>query len=141
MASSPLNVMAVPAMNQQQAQSSPYYTTPRIQPEVAPPVADEQSNKRKLEEIETPTTQRSKRNRYISIAWYIALFPGCGCRSVQSLISSSNECKRRKIKCNGESPCQRCGNLSLECIYAPNCCTSNFKDSEYVNPFIDYNCE
>lgn len=43
---------------------------------------------------------------------------------------SSNECKRRKIKCNGQTPCQRCGNLSLECVYAPNCCSSSFKDSE-----------
>ncbi|KAM5346464.1 hypothetical protein ACJ41O_009469 [Fusarium nematophilum] len=41
-----------------------------------------------------------------------------------------NECKRRKIKCNGETPCQRCGNLNLACLYAPNCCSSNFKDSE-----------
>ncbi|KAJ8608667.1 hypothetical protein MRB53_039551 [Persea americana] len=31
----------------------------------------------------------------------------------------SNECKRRKIKCNGETPCKRCGNLSLDCVYAP----------------------
>ncbi|CAI6249123.1 unnamed protein product [Periconia digitata] len=52
---------------------------------------------------------RAKRNRYISIA--------------------CNECKRRKIKCNGQTPCQRCGNLSLECAYSPNCC-NNFKESE-----------
>lgn len=52
---------------------------------------------------------RSKRNRYISIA--------------------CNECKRRKIKCNGQSPCHRCGNLKLECVYAPNCCTNSIKDS------------
>lgn len=42
----------------------------------------------------------------------------------------SNECKRRKIKCNGNNPCLRCGNLNLECQYAPNCCTNGFKDSE-----------
>lgn len=42
----------------------------------------------------------------------------------------SNECKRRKIKCNGNTPCQRCGNLSLNCEYAPNCCSTGFKDSE-----------
>ncbi|KAK6710204.1 hypothetical protein SNK05_004679 [Fusarium graminearum] len=53
---------------------------------------------------------RSKRNRYISIA--------------------CNECKRRKIKCNGETPCQRCGNLNLACLYAPNCCSGNFKESD-----------
>ncbi|KAL4892041.1 hypothetical protein BDV59DRAFT_208731 [Aspergillus ambiguus] len=29
-----------------------------------------------------------------------------------------NECKRRKIKCNGETPCQRCGRQRLECVYA-----------------------
>ncbi|KAK5134963.1 hypothetical protein LTR08_005915 [Meristemomyces frigidus] len=52
--------------------------------------------------------QRAKRNRYISIA--------------------CNECKRRKIKCNGQAPCQRCGNLNLECVYAPNCC-NGFKDT------------
>ncbi|KAK4654391.1 hypothetical protein QC762_404120 [Podospora pseudocomata] len=53
--------------------------------------------------------QRSKRNRYTSIA--------------------CNECKRRKIKCNGQTPCHRCGNLNLQCLYAPNCCP-NFKDSD-----------
>ncbi|CEI60542.1 unnamed protein product [Fusarium venenatum] len=41
-----------------------------------------------------------------------------------------NECKRRKIKCNGETPCQRCGNLNLACLYAPNCCSGNFKESD-----------
>ncbi|KAL2256913.1 hypothetical protein VTK26DRAFT_927 [Humicola hyalothermophila] len=61
--------------------------------------------------VDGPTAkqQRSKRNRYISIA--------------------CNECKRRKIKCNGQTPCQRCGHLNLQCLYAPNCCAS-FKDSE-----------
>lgn len=54
--------------------------------------------------------QRSKRNRYISIA--------------------CNECKRRKIKCNGENPCGRCGHLNLQCLYAPNCCATSVKDSD-----------
>ncbi|KAF2808499.1 uncharacterized protein BDZ99DRAFT_572355 [Mytilinidion resinicola] len=63
--------------------------------------------KRKHDDL-TPQP-RAKRNRYISIA--------------------CNECKRRKIKCNGQNPCQRCGNLALECMYAPNCCNS-FKESE-----------
>ncbi|OHE93055.1 fungal specific transcription factor domain-containing protein [Colletotrichum orchidophilum] len=68
-------------------------------------------SKRKSEdEINAAKQQRSKRNRYISIA--------------------CNECKRRKIKCNGETPCQRCGNLNLQCLYAPNCCSNNFKDSD-----------
>lgn len=26
--------------------------------------------------------------------------------------------------------CQRCGNLNLNCLYAPNCCSNSFKDSE-----------
>ncbi|KAI6870654.1 fungal transcriptional regulatory protein [Hortaea werneckii] len=64
------------------------------------------TGKRKAEDGQPQ--QRAKRNRYISIA--------------------CNECKRRKIKCNGQTPCQRCGNLNLECVYAPNCC-NGFKDS------------
>ncbi|ERS97100.1 hypothetical protein HMPREF1624_06429 [Sporothrix schenckii ATCC 58251] len=69
------------------------------------------SGKRKHDDEETTAKQqRSKRNRYISIA--------------------CNECKRRKIKCNGETPCLRCGNLNLACLYSPNCCSSSFKDSE-----------
>ncbi|RMZ81074.1 hypothetical protein DV738_g2474, partial [Chaetothyriales sp. CBS 135597] len=62
--------------------------------------------KRKADDGNPPTPPtgqqhtRSKRNRYISIA--------------------CNECKRRKIKCNGQTPCHRCGNLNLDCIYAPN---------------------
>ena len=65
--------------------------------------------KRKAEDGGHQPQQRAKRNRYISIA--------------------CNECKRRKIKCNGQAPCQRCGNLNLECVYAPNCC-NGFKDSQ-----------
>lgn len=49
----------------------------------------------------------------------------------RGLIRGSNECKRRKIKCNGQTPCQRCGNLNLDCQYAPNCC-NNFKETECV---------
>ncbi|KAJ5949712.1 hypothetical protein N7454_001296 [Penicillium verhagenii] len=71
------------------------------------PAAD--SAKRKAEQG-NGTQTRAKRNRYISIA--------------------CNECKRRKIKCNGQVPCGRCGHLNLECRYAPNCCNNNFKDSE-----------
>lgn len=53
------------------------------------------------------------------------------------LTNCSNECKRRKIKCNGETPCQRCGNLNLSCQYAPNCCSNNFKDSEEFRDMRD----
>ncbi|KAK1782420.1 hypothetical protein QBC45DRAFT_368205 [Copromyces sp. CBS 386.78] len=61
--------------------------------------------------------QRSKRNRYISIA--------------------CNECKRRKIKCNGQNPCQRCGHLNLQCLYAPNCCSHSLKDSDEFKQMAD----
>lgn len=50
---------------------------------------------------------------------------------------SSNECKRRKIKCNGQTPCQRCGHLSLQCLYTPNCCSSSFKDSDEFRHMTD----
>ncbi|KKZ63535.1 hypothetical protein EMCG_02160 [[Emmonsia] crescens] len=70
---------------------------------------DGDAAKRKAE-LNSGTHTRTKRNRYISLA--------------------CNECKRRKIKCNGQMPCQRCGHLSLECLYAPNCCTRSIKDSE-----------
>jgi hypothetical protein len=59
------------------------------------------------------------RKCWIGCSRYLLISLGC-----------SNECKRRKIKCNGETPCQRCGNLNLECQYAPNCCANGFKDSE-----------
>jgi len=53
-----------------------------------------------------------------------------------SLTLKSNECKRRKIKCNGQNPCQRCGNLNLDCVYAPNCC-NGFKESEEYGQITD----
>ncbi|KAF1972880.1 hypothetical protein BU23DRAFT_534183 [Bimuria novae-zelandiae CBS 107.79] len=75
----------------------------------ASPPGEGSSAAQKRRSDEAAPQPRAKRNRYISIA--------------------CNECKRRKIKCNGQTPCQRCGNLSLECLYAPNCC-NNFKDSD-----------
>ena len=81
-------------------------TTPSPPTWTTPPSAN--GSKRKADDGAHPQ-QRAKRNRYISIA--------------------CNECKRRKIKCNGQAPCQRCGNLNLECVYAPNCC-NGFKDSQ-----------
>ncbi|KAI9151638.1 Transcriptional activator acu-15 [Paramyrothecium foliicola] len=59
-----------------------------------------------------------------------ALWGGLRRSSPELTSDPSNECKRRKIKCNGETPCQRCGNLNLACLYAPNCCSTNFKDSD-----------
>ncbi|KAL4879796.1 fungal-specific transcription factor domain-containing protein [Aspergillus karnatakaensis] len=85
-------------------------------PEEQPDAQVSDSAKRKAEQP-NGTQTRSKRNRYISIA--------------------CNECKRRKIKCNGQVPCQRCGHLKLECRYAPNCCNNNFKDSDEFRSMKD----
>ncbi|OQO05006.1 hypothetical protein B0A48_08025 [Cryoendolithus antarcticus] len=73
-------------------------------------------NKRKSEDGQQGMS-KAKRSRYISLA--------------------CNECKRRKIKCNGQTPCQRCGNLSLECVYAPNCC-NGFRDTEEYRQMADH---
>jgi hypothetical protein len=89
--------------------------------------------------------------QYISIAWYVVIvlpqlfsrvarqksprYPGAFRQyplitGAPADTDPSNECKRRKIKCNGETPCHRCGNLNLACLYAPNCCSSSFKESD-----------
>ncbi|KAL2430460.1 hypothetical protein ABEF95_008182 [Exophiala dermatitidis] len=92
-----------------------------VTPSDASPPVNGHGEKRKAEGEAPGDKQqhtRSKRNRYISIA--------------------CNECKRRKIKCNGQTPCQRCGNLSLDCIYAPNCCTNSLKDSAEFNQMREH---
>ncbi|KAL4995455.1 hypothetical protein BDV10DRAFT_203072 [Aspergillus recurvatus] len=33
------------------------------------------------------------------------------------IAKACNDCKRRKIKCNGERPCLRCGRQSIPCVY------------------------
>ena len=38
---------------------------------------------------------------------------------------------------NGETPCQRCGNLSLACLYSPNCCSNSFRESEEYRQMND----
>ncbi|KAI2629966.1 hypothetical protein GGR54DRAFT_628365 [Hypoxylon sp. NC1633] len=103
LAETPTSVPPVSPGSQHQNSSSSSIITPAT------------GEKRKDRADESPSFKgtpqpRSKRNRYISIA--------------------CNECKRRKIKCNGETPCQRCGNLSLQCLYAPNCCSNSFRDSD-----------
>lgn len=89
---------------QQQLQQLPQEVSP------ASPNLDDATPDNKRKRSGDGPQPRAKRNRYISIA--------------------CNECKRRKIKCNGEHPCQRCGNLQLECVYAPNCCSNNFKETQ-----------
>lgn len=91
------------------------------------PAAD--ATKRKAEQT-NGTHTRTKRNRYISIAWYDSgskihrdKIPDLSHLRDSNLLTQSwvlsfvfsNECKRRKIKCNGQVPCQRCGHLNLEC--------------------------
>ncbi|RDW92893.1 putative C6 transcription factor [Aspergillus mulundensis] len=48
-------------------------------------------------EVEVDAAPRKRRRKYIAKA--------------------CNECKRRKIKCNGERPCGRCGRQRISCIY------------------------
>ncbi|RCI17467.1 hypothetical protein L249_2650 [Ophiocordyceps polyrhachis-furcata BCC 54312] len=91
---------------QQQIVDSPSYddTPSNAQQTASPPIllaGDNSAGKRKAADEGAQQRQtRSKRNR------------------------------RRKIKCNGETPCQRCGNLNLACLYAPNCCSNSFRDSD-----------
>ncbi|QSZ30145.1 hypothetical protein DSL72_004665 [Monilinia vaccinii-corymbosi] len=110
LAESPIAIPSVNNMNGQPSSESP--ADPRAQSGKRKSISgegDSTTNGNSKEREGAPQT-RAKRNRYISIA--------------------CNECKRRKIKCNGNTPCQRCGNLNLECQYAPNCCTNGFKESE-----------
>ncbi|KAJ5775014.1 uncharacterized protein N7511_000025 [Penicillium nucicola] len=48
------------------------------------------------------------------------------------IAKACNECKRRKIKCNGEAPCQRCGRQNIECIYVENPQRDSPNEQEYV---------
>ncbi|CAI7595256.1 unnamed protein product [Penicillium manginii] len=59
-----------------------------------------------------PERPRKKRRKYIARA--------------------CNECKRRKIKCNGQAPCQRCGRQRLECVYVENAQRDSLSEHEYV---------
>ena len=94
--------------SQDEASMSPRHTSVADGSDTMSPLNDSSANQKRKNDEGAPQP-RAKRNRYISIA--------------------CNECKRRKIKCNGQTPCQRCGNLNLECLYAPNCCNS-FKESD-----------
>lgn len=64
-----------------------------------------------------------KRARYTPVAWYASspLDPTIVSLCFQIVDSGhSNDCKRRKVKCNGQIPCERCNKLSINCEYAPN---------------------
>ncbi|KAK9240063.1 fungal-specific transcription factor domain-containing protein [Lipomyces kononenkoae] len=45
----------------------------------------------------TGSARKRKRSKYVSMACF--------------------ECKRRKVKCNGENKCERCTKMNLECVY------------------------
>ncbi|KIW44407.1 uncharacterized protein PV06_02879 [Exophiala oligosperma] len=60
--------------------------------------------KRRLEDGDEPTSVRSKRR--------------------------GNECKRRKVKCSGSKPCQRCDNLSLDCVFTRSYYSNSIRDNE-----------
>ncbi|KLU81743.1 fungal specific transcription factor domain-containing protein [Magnaporthiopsis poae ATCC 64411] len=90
------------------AHHSPHATASPAGPR---PSSNAPGGKRRADDDDDVQKQpRSKRNRYISLA--------------------CTECKRRKIRCNGEQPCGRCGHLNLTCLYTANCCSNSFKDSD-----------
>ncbi|KKA19809.1 C6 transcription factor [Rasamsonia emersonii CBS 393.64] len=49
------------------------------------------------------------------------------------IAKACNECKRRKIRCNGQQPCQRCGRRMVECIYAVD---SSVNDSQNIEQLL-----
>ena len=67
---------------------------------------------------------QKKRRKYIAKAWYVPIgliWSRLGNSGMlMGLFTHSNECKRRKIKCNGQTPCQRCGRQRIDCVYADN---------------------
>ncbi|RLL92962.1 hypothetical protein CFD26_100973 [Aspergillus turcosus] len=52
------------------------------------------------------------------------------------ITKACNECKRRKIKCNGQSPCQRCGRQQIECVYAERT-RPDLTDQQNITRLID----
>ncbi|KAJ5649164.1 uncharacterized protein N7484_002887 [Penicillium longicatenatum] len=48
-----------------------------------------------------------------------------------------NECKRRKIKCNGETPCHRCGRQRIECVYVENTPQESVGEQENFERLFD----
>ena len=59
-----------------------------------------------------------KRHRYTSLAWYVCGdFTEACCSLIMTDCRVSDECKRRKVKCNGQVPCQHCARNPGACIY------------------------
>ena len=61
-----------------------------------------------------------KRAKYTQVAWCVQLPHGHGYSEIPEnvLTASSNECKRRKLKCSGGDFCVRCARDNVPCIYA-----------------------
>ncbi|KAJ5795353.1 transcriptional regulator family: Fungal Specific TF [Penicillium paradoxum] len=53
------------------------------------------------------------------------------------IAKACNECKRRKIKCNGQSPCQRCGRQHIECVYVENTHRDSHGEQENFERLFD----
>lgn len=76
---------------------------------------------------------QKKRRKYIAKAWYIPFDMVSKMAEMLTQCQHSNECKRRKIKCNGQTPCQRCGRQRIDCVYADN--PRSLGDTLSVSPF------
>ncbi|RAQ44279.1 fungal specific transcription factor domain protein [Aspergillus flavus] len=95
------------------------------------------SAKRKAEQT-NGTHTRTKRNRYISIAWYD---PGSGSSdsnpSGEHAISTEQQPHLVHPKGQRSSPMYHAVNHVLIGRYAPNCCNNNFKDSDEFRSMKD----
>ncbi|KPM34139.1 hypothetical protein AK830_g12432, partial [Neonectria ditissima] len=97
-------------------------------------VSASNANKRKSFDDGSASKQtRSKRNRPLSLMdgnppttshLHTSIY------HPQSTLRSRVLANLASLSNNSETPCQRCGNLNLNCLYAPNCCSNNFKDSD-----------
>ena len=85
----------------------------------------------------SPTTLR-KRHRYTSMAWYV-----CGdsteacCCLIMTDCRFSDECKRRKVKCNGQVPCQHCVRNHGACIYVSTRGSLAQRQEKYNFPILE----
>lgn len=89
-----------------------------------------------------PRKTKSKRSSYVRKAWFVLadsillLFSFISFLSGQTqpliLVTISNECKRRKVKCDGQVPCGQCDAQLAQCSYRARRQNSNLLDLEWV---------
>lgn len=134
------SVLTATMQQSQDVNGGPYFNVSNAFPE--PSQARSHGNKRKSEDKDQSADGnqgRAKRNRYIRSVLSTSggstlrhISPGsdhkADCWTTLSI--ACNECKRRKIRCNGNTPCERCSKLSLDCIFATNGGGPDFKESE-----------